>query len=129
MQIPCRGERVVPTSVEPTSEEPTREETTSEEPTRQEPTRVERTSEEPTSVGAADERAGAGERAMPKSAMTCGVAALPHQHGNVSQAMRGWEARLTAGIRARCTQWVIARHSHTLRRQTGRVTQLERGVD
>ena len=55
---------------------------------------------------------GAGERAMPKSAMAYGVAALPHQHGNVSQAMRGWEARLTAGIRARCTQWVSARQSY-----------------
>ena len=91
MQIPCRGERVVPTSVEPTSEEPT-----SVEPASAMPTSVEPTSVEPAS-------------AMPTSAMACGVAALPHQHGNVSQAMRGWEARLTAGIRARCTHWMSGR--------------------
>ena len=60
---------------------------------------------------AADER-GAGER-EPTSAMAMrGVAALPQQHGNVSEAKRGWEARLMARIRARCARWASGRQSH-----------------
>ena len=56
------------------------------------PTSVQPTSEQPTSV-------------EPASAMAMrGVAALPQQHGNISEAKRGWEARLTARIRARCAR-------------------------
>ena len=83
----------VPSRVEPTRVELTRVEPSRVEPERVEPTRVEPTSVEPAST-------------MPMSAMAMqGCAALPPQHGNVSEAMRGWEARLTARIRARCARW------------------------
>ena len=89
---------------------PTRMESTSVEPARMEPasampTSVVPTSEQPTSVEPAS--------AMPTSAMAMrGVAALPQQHGNVSEAKRGWEARLMARIRARCARWASGRQSH-----------------